>query len=309
MNNFWKKKFSYVLLFCLGVSYLYYHHSSLAILKDIVVENLLIITTFSFGTFLFLAIQFKLLLEIFCLDLRFKEWFGLTVINTMISYYTPVRGGLVARAYYLNRKYNLSYSRYAALLGGSYSINFFVASLGTIFFILSAGLYSGFFNQNILRLGAGLLFGTVVANVLLFKLCSRMTSFKLGKYGQVLGDVAEGVALFRKRPLLVAKIALVQFCVIVIMGGKLYWSFEAIGKTVGLLDILAVQCLVTFSMLVSITPGNLGIKEGVIGLLASQFGVPFADAVLAASVDRGVSMFTTFLFGLIYSKILLCNEP
>ena len=308
MNNSVWRKLSYVFLLLIGVFYVYYYHSYLVILKDIAVDDLLIITALSFGTFLSLAVQFKFLVEVFCLNLKFKEWFGLTVVNTMISYYTPARGGLVARAYYLKRRYNLSYSKYVSLLGGSYLINFFVASFGIIIFSLLAGLHNGFLNKNIFCSGISLFIGTVLLNIILLKFCFRKTSLKLGRSGQILNNLAEGMNLFRKHPRLVVKIAIIQLCVIIVMGSKLYWSFKAVGKTVGLLDILVVQSLVTFSMLFSITPGNLGIKEGIIGLLASQFGVPFADAVLAASVDRGISMFVTFLLGLSYSKILLDNE-
>ena len=124
----------------------------------------------------------------------------------------------------------------------------------------------------------------------------------------MLNNFMEGMILFRKHPFMVLKISFIQFFSIIIMGGKLYWSFKAIGRPVELLDILVVQSLVVFSMVISITPGNLGIKEGVIGLLANQLGVPFADAILAASIDRGVSMLITFLLGMSYSKILLNNE-
>lgn len=305
MNRAVWQKISLFLLLFVSAFYLYHYHSRLVILRSIAVEDLLIITALAIATFIFLAVQFKFSIEIFHLSLKFKEWFGLTVVNTMISYYTPVRGGLFARAYYLKKKYDLSYSRYLALLGGSYIINFFIASFGTIFFSFLTGLHSNLWNQKIIGLGVGLLVGTLCLGIILFKLCSQDVSFKPGRIGNVLNNFIEGINLFRKYPKVVMKISVIQFCVIVIMGGKLYWSFKAVGKDVVFLDVLVVQSLVVFSMLISITPGNLGVKEGVIGLLATQLHVSFGDAVLAASVDRGISMFMTFLLGMYYSKSLL----
>jgi len=308
MNNSIWRKLSYLILFFIGIFYLYFYHSYLAILKSLTVGDLVIISVLSFGTFFFLAIQFKFLVEIFYLNLGFKEWFGLTVINTMISYYTPARGGLIARAYYLNRKYDLPYSKYMSLLGGSYTINFFVASLGIIFFSCFSAFHSGVWNLKILGVGIGLLIGTIIFSILLFIGCSRTISFKTGRIFNMINNFMDGMNLFRKHPFMVLKISFVQFCLIFIMGGKLYWSFKAVGRSVALIDILVIQSLVVFSMVISITPGNLGIKEGIIGLFASQLGVPFADAIMAASVDRGISMLITFFLGMSYSKILIDNK-
>lgn len=308
MNNSKWKKLSYFFLLFIGAFYLYFYHSRLAVLKSIAVVDLVIIAALSFGTFFFLAIQFKLLVEIFYLNLRFKEWFGLTVINTMISYYTPARGGLIARAYYLNRKYDLSYSKYISLVGGSYAINFMVASLGIIFFSAFSALLRGAWNLKILGVGTVLLMATMALCALLLTCSSRIVFIKTGRIYNVLNNFMEGLNLFIKHPFMVLKISFIQFFLIIIMGAKLYWSFKATGRAVEFTDILVVQSFVVFSMIVSITPGNLGIKEGIIGLLASHLGVPFADAILAASIDRGISMLITFLLGMSYSKILIENE-
>ena len=72
-----------------------------------------------------------------------------------------------------------------------------------------------------------------------------------------------------------------------------------------LFHILIIQSLTTFSTVVSITPGNLGVKEGIIGSFAFMLNIPATDAIFAATVDRGISMVVTFALGLIFSKILM----
>ena len=60
-------------------------------------------------------------------------------------------------------------------------------------------------------------------------------------------------------------------------------------------------------MVFSITPGNIGIKEGIIGLLSSMVGVNMPEAIFAATIDRVIAIIVTFVFGLYYSKILLSD--
>lgn len=64
----------------------------------------------------------KYFLEPFDIRLRFKEWFGLSVITTMGNYLTPFRGGAVARAVYLKKKHKFSYSYFLSTLSGIYIV-------------------------------------------------------------------------------------------------------------------------------------------------------------------------------------------
>jgi len=89
------------------------------------------------------------------------------------------------------------------------------------------------------------------------------------------------------------------------MALKLYWAFGAMGISVGFYNILIIQSLTNFSTVISVTPGNLGIKEGIIGSFAFVLNIPVADAVFAATIDRGISMVVTFILGIWFSRVLL----
>jgi len=58
-------------------------------------------------------------------------------------------------------------------------------------------------------------------------------------------------------------------------------------------------------MVFSITPGNIGIKEGIISILSTMMGIPISDAIMAAAIDRAVAMIIVFIFGGIYHFVLM----
>ena len=295
----------FAILLLVIVFYFYHQKDNLILFTRIGVKDILIIVTLSVTTFFFLSIQFHTIIKIFGVALAFKEWFGLTVVSTMISYYTPVKAGMVARAYYLKKIHQFSYSNYISLLSASYLINLLVAS-GTSSWLSFFSYH--FYSQNewpIFVLSIVLLMITVACAILVL-FCSSVISFNPGNaLLNFMTDLMGGFRILMKKKSILAKIAGIQLVLIFIMALKLYWSFKAIGIQVSFVHILIIQSLTTFSTVVSITPGNLGVKEGIIGSFAFMLNIPATDAIFAATVDRGISMVVTFALGLIFSKILM----
>ncbi len=50
-------------------------------------------------------------------------------------------------------------------------------------------------------------------------------------------------------------------------------------------------------MLLSITPGGLGIREGVISVLGVMYGVPLETGLMVATLERGIHMLGALLIG------------
>ncbi|MDZ7740338.1 MAG: hypothetical protein U5Q03_00900 [Bacteroidota bacterium] len=67
--------------------------------------------------------------------------------------------------------------------------------------------------------------------------------------------------------------------------------------------LVLVNALVAFSMVFSVTPGNIGIKEGIIGLSSSLLGISPDQALLGAVLDRIIAIIVVFGLGLVFSRI------
>jgi uncharacterized membrane protein YbhN (UPF0104 family) len=57
-------------------------------------------------------------------------------------------------------------------------------------------------------------------------------------------------------------------------------------------------------MVITVVPGGLGIREGIVAAFAAPFGLSAATSVLAVATDRLVSTVVVLGAGIIYSYIL-----
>lgn len=251
-----------------------------------------------------LSLEFNFIMRIFNVKLRFKEWFGLSATNNMYSYILPARGGLVARAFYLKKKYNFNYALYASLLGGSFIIGFVVSSLVAVVLVVVKYLITSQFYTDLFLIS--LLFFIINISVIFFILRKPERKIRIGitKIDNILSDIYSGFIFFKTNKKAVYLVIISQFALIFFLGLRLYVSFRVIDISVDLLSILIVQSLVVFSMVLSVTPGNLGIKEGIIGLLATMIGVSLDNAIMAAAIDRAAAMVIVFAFGSVFHFIL-----
>lgn len=294
-----------LLILIIAIIYIKNNQDAFLLLYQIKLSDILILLFVGVVAFLPLAYEFRFVSNVFQLSLKFKEWFGLSALNTFYSYFIPARGGLLARAYYLKSKYNFDYTKYMALLGGSFLLAFLVASLTAIILLLARYLFYDAFEQNLFLISLGLFVITSIASIILWFFPTFKSKTGLQKLDKLINSVIVGFQYFKTNNKLLFIIALTHFALIFFMGLRLYFSFRAIDIPVNVLSILIIQALVVFSMVLSITPGNLGIKEGIIGLLATMIGVPLKDAILAAAIDRAVAMIIVFSLGGIYHFVLM----
>ena len=111
--------------------------------------------------------------------------------------------------------------------------------------------------------------------------------------------------VYKKNPQIIFIIGL-QFLIFILTSGiRLFIAFKALGLEISPLKIILIQSLASFAIIFSITPSDIGIKEGIIAFMASFLDIPHEQAFLAAGLDRVISASLTFVLGIAYSKILL----
>jgi len=78
-------------------------------------------------------------------------------------------------------------------------------------------------------------------------------------------------------------------------------EFFALGVGANLLTILLYNCLAGVSLLISLTPGALGIREGIFFLTSDVLGISGDGIMQLALLDRGVTVLTLFFWFLALS--------
>ena len=248
--------------------------------------------------------HFNLLLRNFGVNLPFTKWYGISACNSMINYYIPARGANVIRAIYFKREYDLQYSKYFVLLSTSYIISFFVSSLlGIVIGVMYSIIQKNFFYRFLILYCILLSFTCIVTVIILWvhKMELRTKSERVNNF---VNNINEGIEVSMANVGWALKVILLSVVSILIFSLQLYLSFAAIGARIDFFQSAMIQCLASFSMVLSITPANLGIREGIISFSAKLFGLPLQTAIVAAIVSRSLFIIVIFSSGMIFMRVL-----
>lgn len=234
----------------------------------------------------------------FNLDLHVKEWFGLAAVTAMGNYLTPLSGGLVARATYLKRRYDFPYAHFLAMLAANYMIAFTVISVTGIVTLLTL-TGTGSFSWPVL-----LFFLVTLSTILLVLLVPSTSIGSRHRWLLFVHHAMEGLNAIRRDGALLGKLIVLTFFSIAVGAFLFFIVFNAIGVTVPFRLALLIHLLTSFTVLINITPGNLGVQEVVTSLAAAILGAGADAGLLASLVVRAVAILVAFTIGPIFSYLL-----
>ncbi|MCI5054535.1 MAG: flippase-like domain-containing protein [Flavobacteriales bacterium] len=92
------------------------------------------------------------------------------------------------------------------------------------------------------------------------------------------------------------EVMVLQLLKLFVISLKLYTIFVVFGAEISFVKVFMVQSIIAVSLPITVTPGNLGIKEGILVLFASFLGVSAEIALMAGVLNRLISI-TSFTFG------------
>lgn len=248
------------------------------------------------------GLMLKWFLTPFNINLKIKEWFGLSCITSFANYFIPSIGGATSRAVYLKKKYQFSYSSFIGNLYGNYIMIFFVNSLVAIIsFLLLKKLY-GYWNVPILLIYAGIFLTS------LFFIIFHINPQKI-KFSEKIRKVVEGWENVRKNKPLLLKIILIGLINIITSSLIFFFEFRIFGVDINFLTSIIIAVTSMLAIFVNITPGALGIKESLITLISVTLAIPLSTSIAVSLIDRVIGLIVIFTLGPIFSYILLKHQP
>jgi len=155
------------------------------------------------------------------------------------------------------------------------------------------------------RLAAVLLFFAMVAALILVLLrVKRVPMNGAHRYVDALNHALQGWEEMMKDRILVAKILFLT-AVNVSAGALLFYvAFEALGFPVAFTTALLIYLITSFSLLINVTPGNLGVQEAVSSFAAAMLGAGADPGLMAALLIRGAMMAAAFTLGPLFGMLL-----
>lgn len=243
----------------------------------------------------------KVLLQSFDLELKFKHWFGVTVITALGNYIFPF-GGVGLRATYLKKFHSFSYTFFVSTLMALYVIQFFIYSLVGL-----ACLLFLYFKAGSLHSGLFVFFLLIIILCAVFIAFSSERPAHKNKLLNYISKAVNGWNRLKKDRILLLKLFNLLVARLIVSSLILYFAFLAFDYRIGIPEVVLTTCLVIFSTLLRITPGSLGIQEGAFVICSELFGLSIAQGLLVAGLVRVVDVIVIFTLGPLFSYLLI-NE-
>jgi uncharacterized membrane protein YbhN (UPF0104 family) len=231
----------------------------------------------------------------FGVALTAKEWFGLSVVTTMGNYITPFSGGMVVRATYLKHRHKFPYARFATLLASNYLVTFWVVGVVGALTLLTFGKAMWAYWQLFVFFIA---VAISISALILFPAARLPLENRIAK---ALNTALAGWKLVKNDQVLLAKLVAYTLVNISLNALCIWVAYDALGSPVPFRSALLVGLLTSFSLLIGITPGNLGIQEAVVSLSSGLLGIGAGQGLLAALLVRGATILPAFTLGPVFS--------
>lgn len=310
MKNLWKSIKSLITLLVLFVFVWYFiknRDDFLIVLSADKLSSALILILYSLS-FLINGFFIKVILKSFDRKLPTFESFYISIISSLGNYFLPMRGGAVIRSVYLKKKFNFPYSHFVATLYGNYIIVFLVNS-----FLALLSLLLIQFSLGVVSVPLYLFFGLLFTSMLFlsfFKFpLEKIKEFKIkffDRIAKILKNIFDGWNLIvaNKRLLFsLMFLTLINFLISTIL---FLFEFKSLGISSKLINVVLYNCLSGVSLLVSLTPGSLGIREAMFLITSNLLGVTNDQVMQLALLDRGLVVITLVFWFIIlgvYEKV------
>jgi len=289
-----------IVILLLSVVVLVQMRSQLSEVK--LVKPLLLIPAFILtSAFLVLnGLMTMILVGSFGLKLGIIESISLSVTNTFGNLVTPFRGGLVSNAIYLKNKYKFNFSNYVAMMSATYVVVFWVASFAGLISCVFIGIVYGLFSWPIFFVFS---MGTIMLGMVMF-FSPKVNDTTIPILNKVSFVINKWNSISKNRKL-IGEIILLNLLNTMLMVGTSYFEFQAIGLSVSIEKLIFLSVFSIYSLFLSITPANLGVKEAFAVYSGLAVGIMASNVIMVSLVDRMLNVLIVLSLFLPASYILL----
>lgn len=238
--------------------------------------------------------RFSLQLHLHQIKLPLSLWLPLSCVGTLQNAVLPGKTAMASKGIYLKHRFGLGYRHYLAL-----------TVTGNLLFLLTnaaiLALLSGGLNRDLQLLAAGLF----ILSVMMVGVLGMVHAGIGGSNRITEGARSVSVLLFSKtHTRTVMAIIGSELALIGTRSLALWVCFLAAGAEPGPLAMVAISVLSSFSAIINLTPGNLGITESIIIGAAVIFDLPLEFALSASLISRVFSILSQALILFVTGKQL-----
>lgn len=227
-----------------------------------------------------------------------NEGIGLAFINRFANE-LPLFGGLLAKGVYLKKKHNISFASYLPATMAMYlcyvSISGFMGVCTLVYFFLT---------QKILPpISLSIYYMCMVLTYLVLwipiKIPERLTKLK-----EISKNLEDGWVILAENSDVAVRILILQCVGILFYATRLYIVFRFFSQDMGLAHCLLFSTATIITRMVSITPGAIGIREGIIAGISALYGFDMGISAIVIGADRVLLSLIIIITGGTYTLFL-----
>ena len=232
---------------------------------------------------------FQTSLRIFNVRMSFLTAATYSAMSNFFNTIMPMKGGLWVRGLYLKRRFGVTWGSYLFIMTTGQLIQ--LTMLGTVAVV--------FYLTGHLPLQQPVLPGStiLVLGILAIALVLAIATLQRARLITFTTKIGNGVKLWVENPLLFARFLVEIVALHALAAFSLWLSFYYVGTSLSTTEICILYSVLAAGLSWTITPGNLGVKEAGIVLLAIILGIDAEIALAASIVDRIASLFVTLVIG------------
>jgi uncharacterized membrane protein YbhN (UPF0104 family) len=223
---------------------------------------------------------------------------------SLLLNYVPMKFGTVFRANYLKRHYGLAYTHFATFF---LYITFLMTAVAAIVGLTALlSIYGLGEREN--KILAVVFIITVIGS-LFFLVVPLPVPAGQGRLSSIFREFLTGRSQISKERETILKVAALLGVNFLFDAARLWIIYSSMGKNINVAGYLILGALSFVVLFIGLTPGSLGIRELVLGFGATVVGMPMEVGVLAAIIDRAVTISYVFVVGGICAIWLRYKSP
>jgi uncharacterized protein (TIRG00374 family) len=246
------------------------------------------------------GLQLDNLMRPFKINLKLRESFGLSIITGLYNLITPFRGGAAVRAIYLKHKYNFSYAYFITTLSASYILIFLTGSVVGLISIFLVYTQQKIFNPIIF-----IFMTSILVIVISFLMISPKFKKSHNKILNQILKITNGWKTIRKNKKVLYNTIILALIQLILSAINIWTSYRIFEVELNISQAIFISAVYSISMILAITPGNLGIGDAIGIYSATVIGITLTQSLSATILQRAISFLVLFILGPIFSYILL----
>lgn len=281
----------------LFVWYFIGHRDSFKPLLNIGVLTVVLVMFLQFANHMINGVFMKLTVEVFTKKMSLVESVYVAILSAIGNFFGPLLGGTTIRAVYLKKTHNLPYSFFTSTLAAYYLILFAISNVLAIISLLLLGTSPQ-------RSGLLVFFSVwlaVLIALMFARLPDRSKLKALDKHKvmnflwSAIYEIETGWRRLLKTRGMLFKLCLLALVVFTVSYLMALFEFKAIHAPISLAALGLYTAISNSSMLISLTPGAIGIRESLLLVTSSTIGVSNAQILQVSVIDRAASFLLLFI--------------